>query len=451
VLAFTAWRPPPTQGPFGRDFEAYYAAGAVWDAGGDPWSRAIWSVERTIPGVAAARDELLPYVGPAAALPLFGALARLPFALAVRLWTGLLAAALGALVVIALVLSGTPGVRVRLGAVALALFAGPTTSDLGLGQAALLSAGGIAVALFAYERRALVPAALATLVAAMQPNLALALAARLRDARALGATALGFAAFAGLTLLAAPDVVTYLRRLVAHGAAERFVAIQYTPAALAWDAGAPAATASAAGLACAVAALIAVVLVTVRARLRPLESTLLALAALPFAVPFFHEHDFVVELLPLVMLGVRARGAARVWAGIAAVLVLAEAFGLAQRPGAQAAILAQGLTVATAFVALGSGRVQRADLAPFAALALLALVAVPLAQRAPAPIWPDALGPAYRAPANADASTVWADEQRAAGLTAQQPLWGALRALPLLGCLALGTALVLAAREREPA
>ena len=172
MLAFTAWRPPPTQGPFGRDFEAYYAAGAVWDAGGDPWSRAIWSVERTIPGVAAARDELLPYVGPAAALPLFGALARLPFALAVRLWTGLLAAALGALVVIALVLSGTPGVRVRLGAVALALFAGPTTSDLGLGQAALLSAGGIAVALFAYERRALVPAALATLVAAMQPNLA---------------------------------------------------------------------------------------------------------------------------------------------------------------------------------------------------------------------------------------------------------------------------------------
>jgi hypothetical protein len=445
------WRPPPTQGPFGRDFEAYYAAGAVWDAGGDPWSRAVWTVERTIPGVAAGRDELLPYVGPAAALPLFGALARLPFAFAVRLWTGLLAAALGVLVLAALALTGTRDVRVLLAAFALALFAGPTTSDLGLGQAALLSAGGIAVALFANERRAVVPAALATLIAAVQPNLALVLAARLRDARALGATALGFAAFAGLTLLAAPDVATYLGRLIAHGAAERFVAIQYTPAAIAWDAGAPAVAASAIGLACAAAALAVLVFLTVRARLRPLDGTLLALAALPFAVPFFHEHDFVVELLPLVILGVRARGAARVWAGIAAVLALTEAFGLAQRPGAQAAILAQGLAVATAFVALGSGRAQRVDVAPFAALALLALVAIPLAQRAPAPVWPDALGPTYQAPASADASTVWADEQRTAGLTVQQPAWGVLRAFPLLGCLALGTALVLAAREREPA
>ena len=393
----------------------------------------------------------MPYVGPAAALPLFGALARLPFALAVRLWTVLLAVALAALVLAAQALAGTRDVRVLLTGFALALFAGPTTSDLGLGQAALLSAGGIAVALLAYERRALVPAALATLIAAIQPNLALVLAARLRDARALGAAALGFATFAGLTLLAAPDVATYLRRLAAHGAAERFVAIQYTPAAIAWDAGATATAAGAVGLACVVAALAAVVFVTVRARLRPLDGTLVALAALPLAVPFFHEHDFVVELLPLAILGVRARGAARIWAGVAAALVLTDTFGLAQRPGAQAAIIAQGFAVAAAFVALGSGPMRRVDLAPFAALALLALVAVPLAQRAPAPVWPDALGPAYRAPANADASAVWADEQRAAGLTAQQPTWSALRAFPLLGCLALGTALVLAAREREPA
>ena len=39
VLGFTVFRPAPTPGPYARDFEAYYAAGAVWDAGGDPWSR----------------------------------------------------------------------------------------------------------------------------------------------------------------------------------------------------------------------------------------------------------------------------------------------------------------------------------------------------------------------------------------------------------------------------
>jgi len=341
----------------------------------------------------------LPYVGPAAALPLFGALARLPFALAVRLWTVLLAVALAALVLAAQALAGTRDVRVLLTGFALALFAGPTTSDLGLGQAALLSAGGIAVALLAYERRALVPAALATLIAAIQPNLALVLAARLRDARALGAAALGFATFAGLTLLAAPDVATYLRRLAAHGAAERFVAIQYTPAAIAWDAGATATAAGAVGLACVVAALAAVVFVTVRARLRPLDGTLVALAALPLAVPFFHEHDFVVELLPLAILGVRARGAARIWAGVAAALVLTDTFGLAQRPGAQAAIIAQGFAVAAAFVALGSGPMRRVDLAPFAALALLALVAVPRSAR------PHRSGPTHSVPPTAHPRT----------------------------------------------
>jgi len=401
--------------------------------------------------VRAQRDELLPYVGPAAALPLFGALARLPFATAERVWSGLLVAALSTLVLVALALVRTRSVRALLAAFALALTAGPVTSALGLGQSALLAAGGIALALWALERDDVATAALGALLAAVQPNLALALAARLRDRRALTAIALALGAFALLTGWASPDLAGYLRVLSRHGAAERFDAIQYTPGAIAWSLGAPASLANALGLLCAVLAPAALVAVIVRTRAGALESTLLALAALPFAVPFFHEHDFAIELLPLLVLARTTRGPLRACTGVALTLILTDAFGLAQRPGAQLAILAQGLAVAAAFVALGRERVRAADLAPVATLALLALLAVPLARSAPAPVWPDALGASYRAPAGADAGALWADEQRAAGLDARRPQWGALRALPLLGCLILGGALTLRLADRSAA
>jgi hypothetical protein len=40
------------------------------------------------------------------------------------------------------------------------------------------------------------------------------------------------------------------------------------------------------------------------------------------------------------------------------------------------------------------------------------------------------------------AGAVWADEQHATGLLAQIPAWGALRALPLTGCVILAIAIV---------
>ena len=189
-LAFTLFRPPATQGPFGRDFEAYYAAGATWNAGGDAWSRAVWSTERAIAGVDAERDELLPYVGPAAALPLFGALARLPYAVAVRAWTVFLVAALVALALAALALVRERGATAFTAAALLAIASGPGISDIALGQAALLSAAGIACALAAYERRAIGAGAVATLLAGVQPNLAFTLVARMRDRVALGSPSL---------------------------------------------------------------------------------------------------------------------------------------------------------------------------------------------------------------------------------------------------------------------
>lgn len=451
TLAFTILRPPPTSGPYARDFEAYYAAGAVWDAGGNPWSREVWPVERTIAGVDDTRDELLPYVGPAAALPLLGALARLPHPIAVRLWSGLLAGAFCALFIASLVLARTRRVDALLAGLMLAIASGPSVSALALGQIALLSAGAIACALVAYDRKAVAAGAFTTFLAGLQPNLAIALIARMRDRVAITSAALGAVAFAALTLAAGGGVsgfLTYLHRLGEHGRAERFDVIQHTPAAIAWAFGAPAEAAAAITTIVALAATGAAIVAGIRARLDARDGTLLALAALPLAVPFFHEHDFVVELIPVIVLAVCAQGAARGWAGVGAVLALVDWLNAAQRPPAAGQIVALALAVACAFVALGRGRyAARADLVPLAVALLFVGFAVPLALAHPAPTWPDALPPAYHAPTNADASAVWAQEQQLSGLEQRAPVWGFLRALPLAGCVALGVSVTLAGRR----
>jgi hypothetical protein len=291
----------------------------------------------------------------------------------------------------------------------------------------------------------------AVLVAALQPNLALALVAALRRYAAWAATGIALAAFAAITLVAgggAGGFATYLHRLASHGDAERFIAIQYTPAAIARAFGSAPGVASAIGTAIAVAAIAATAYATVRARLAPRDGALLGIAALPLAVPFFHEHDFVLALIPLIVLAVSATGTARALAGVATALIGVDWFGLAQRPLATGQILALGIVAALAFTAVAPARrASAADAAPFAALLAVACVAVPLAHANPAPTWPDALPPAYRAPERADAAAVWDDEQRAAGLAAVVPAWGALRAIPLAGCIVLGVAILRAARR----
>lgn len=459
VLAYTLFRPAPTQGPFARDFEAYYAAGAVWNAGGDPWSRTVWDVERQVGGVDPARDELLPYVGPAAALPLFGALAWLPHPLAVRVWTALLALATFALVLAVLALDALVPAGLRRAAVIVAglafvIASGPGTSALALGQVAVLSAAGVAWALWALERRATVPATLAMLVAAVQPNLAPALIARLRDRTAVVCAALAVVAFALLTIWAgggASGLSAYAARLIQHAHAEQFVTIQYTPAAIAAAFGMADRVALAIGYGCAIAAVVLTIVATVRFALTPRDGTLLAIAALPLALPFFHEHDFVLVLIPLLTLALSARGAARVWTGIATAMIAVDWLGIAQRPAAAAQIVALAAVVVCAFAVLGRGdRTTRADLAPIVTLIALFALTIPLARAFPAPVWPDALPANYHAAASADASAVWAGEQHAAGLDARVPAWGALRAIPLAGCIVLGAAIVLG-RRRTPA
>jgi hypothetical protein len=455
IAAFTVFRPSSTSGPIERDFEAYYAAGVTVDAGGDPYSRAIWDAERNVPGVDAARDELLPFVGPAASLPLWLVLGRLPYPAAAALWSAALLAALAAIVAVALRVAGAPADRSLYAiAGAFALCSAPAIGALALGQAALLAAAGVAAAVGAYRDRRIAAACAATLLAALQPNLALVLVARLRSRWDAAVAACAAAFFAGLTLAAGGGVrgfLAYLGRLGEHRAAERGIAIQHTPAAIAYAFGLPAGAISAFDAAAALLAVAAAVAIVIRERLDATTATLVAAALIPLAAPFFHEPDFVIELLPVLILAVRARGRARTLAGIAAVLLFVDWFGLAQRTGAQGQIVCLGLVVAAGFAGVRGTSVplRRPDLAGFVALAAVAVVAVPLALNDPAPTWPDGLPPAFAADPRADISDVWADEGRAAGLTVRDPVWGALRAIPLAGCVVLTAALVTDARRRR--
>jgi hypothetical protein len=456
VLAFTVFRPPSTPGPLERDFEAYLAAGATVNAGGDPYSRAIWTVERRIPGVNAGRDELLPYVGPAAALPFWSLLARLPYIAALVVWTMVLLAALAGLLLAALRLAHAPSDAwtVGMGGV-LAFASAPAIAAVALGQTALVSAAGVAGALVAYRLRWPAGAFGATLLAAVQPNLALALVARLRSRWDIVLAASAAAAFGVITLSAgggSPGFVAYLHRLGAHGAAERDVTIQHTPTAIAYSFGLAPQAAALLGTAVAIIAVAAAIAVIVRERLDATTATLVTCALLPLALPFFHEHDFIIEVVPIVVLALRARGRARALASIAAVLVLVDWFGFAQRHVAGGQIVCFGLAVALSFASLNPrkpGRGAQPDLWGLAAFAALAAIALPLGLIKPAPTWPDTLPVRYHADPAADISGVWAAEQRAAGLTAREPAWGLLRSLPLAGCVVLGAALVADARRRR--
>jgi hypothetical protein len=448
ALAATLFRPPPTVGPFARDFEAYYAAGAIWNAGGDPWSRDVWAVERTIPGVDGSRDELLPFVGPAASLPLWSLLARLPFDVARIAWTTVLVSALAALALAALALG-----HVRLTALraACTLFfaalTGPVMSDIALGQVALVSAAAVALALLALEARSRWAIA-AAFVAAIQPNLALPLAVRLTERRTSLLLAAAAAAFLALTFLTGggpAGLAAYIERLTRHGASERFILIQYSvPAILASFRIAPA-IADLAGNACTVLAIAAAAIGAVRLRAQPRLAAAIAIALLPWAVPFFHEHDFVIELIPVIVLAASPSARVRTLAGVAALCSLVDWLDVTQRPHAAMQTVCLAFAIACAFVALPNRSLHVASpLPPLIACVLLTLIAVPLALAFPATVWPDALG-AFHAAANLDASAVWAAEQYRAGLDAIVPAWGIVRAIPLLGCALLAVAAYVAA------
>jgi hypothetical protein len=434
AVALLAARPAATPGPPLRDVEAYWGAGTTWNARGDPYGRAIWSAERTVPGVDPRRDELLPFIGPPAALLLWSPLARLPYAAAAAVWWSILALSLLALVPLLIRAGGAPITPFSfLATLALAVAFGPVTSDLALGQVALPALLG-AVALTLLADRSLVAATAGACLAFAQPNVALALVSQLGRNRATLAIVAGAMATYVLGMLAAGPQwpVVYARAVLAHGSAERFIAIQLTPAAIAYGFGAAARGADFIAAVAAVAAIAAALAIAVRVHDR--FARLAAFAALlPFASGFFHEHDLTVAYPAAVWCALRARGATRSVALAGTLLVAIDWLGLAQRPTGIVQSLLLAIAAFCAFAALGRQNDSRITWRPALAIAALFAAAAWLALRNPAPVWPDSLG-AFHAAANATAAAVWMAEQRASGLLQADPVWAFLRLLSLLGC-----------------
>lgn len=443
AIALLFVRPHATPGPLMRDFEAYHAAGATWDRQGDPYGRDIWSAEAIVPGVDPSRDEMLPFVGPPFGLPIWGLLARLPYANAVRIWSLVLTGALIGTILLTLRVARIPLTFTNaLAAAALAIGFAPMTSDLALGQVALLSFFAALVAVVSVPRNAAL-ATIATVVAGLQPNVALplvVLAMRRRGLAILGAALLvAFALGAWAWAYGAQWPLAYTTILAHHGAAEVLAAIQHTPAAIAFGFGALPSVALQIGRIVAIAVAIFGILAITRLR-SPQHRFVVACALVPFVSGFFHEHDFLVTFAAALWCARLAKGPTRAFALLGTVLVAIDWLGLAQRTDgvAQSALLASAAVCG--FLVLGEERPQSAlTWAPLLLVAALFTGAAMLAHAYPAPIWPDAMG-AYHASIGATLAQIWNEEQVRTGLLVQVPAWAALRMLPLVGCALLAVA-----------
>jgi hypothetical protein len=455
LAAAFAFRPSLTGGVDLRDFEAYYAAGATWGAGADPYSREIWQSERNLPGVVATRDELLPFVGPPFSLPLWAALARLPYASACALWRAVLGLAFATLVFGSLRLAGRGAGPLDLGAaLALGIAFTPLTSGLALGQVAVVASALALTSLAALLQGRTLLAAAAALGAALQPNLGIALGSTLPRRRAWYAFGLAAAVAVGGSagaLAHLGGLGHYVTTLGEHVRAESGSAIQTSVAGVAAGFGAPAGPARIVGWVVAGAVALGLVWQYRSGRFGQLERFALASAALPLALPFAHEHDFTLAFFPALLCARRARGAARRLGVCAALAVAIDWLGLAQRP--TGITQAAGLALAAGFAlsALGPERPRLPDLATLL-FAPLVLFLGSLAARHPLPVWPDALVPAFRVAANIDVSHVWSLEQAASGLLQPNALAAALRLCSLAGCalLWLVAARVLARAPASP-
>lgn len=438
-------RPHATPGPPMRDFEAYYAAGSVWNHGGDPYSQAIWPAEQPLAGVNAQRYEALPFVGPAMLLPVFAVMARMPFAVANALWRALLIAALVVVAFATLRMAGRRLTAVSILAISVAALGfGPLTSALALGQ--------IALPAFACALLSLAWAP-ASFLAWMQPNVALILASQLFSRRgfAFVVTASAFGA-ACIAVGGIGGIQHYVTVLQQHASAERFSAIQITPASIAYGFGASEQLASAIGTAVTLAAVCCWALL-MRERTDALTRFCATCALLPLAMPFFHEHDLLVAFVPAIVLTVRAEG--RTWpiAAFGALLAATDWLGLAQRPdGALQTLLLVG-AFGLALVALREQTHPRMLIVPGAVLAAIAIAAA-LANAHPAPVWPDAMRATTPGIRHADIAAAWNAQQRATGLLAQNAVWAALRCLSLAGCALVAVAAAISsryfARSRNP-
>ena len=435
-LGFFA-RTPDTGGVALRDFEAYYAAGSTWRYHGDPYGREVWRAERQIPGVVATRDELLPFVGPPFGLPLWDALSRLPWSWAAGVWHGVMLLSFAAVVLGSLRLAaGKLDAFEACAALVLGATFAPLTSGAALGQVALPACAAVIVTPLLLRVRFAYAATFGALVAALQPNLAIALVARLRETRSWIAAASALALALGGSAVAMASIGGighYLAVLRDHSSAERDAAIQTTVAGVAYGLGASPHAAEIVAGCIALAVVIALGWQCLCGRYAPGDCLVLACAALPLALPFAHEHDFNLAFLPALAVAYRATGIARLVGVGATIGIAVDWLGLAQRPGSTIEACAFALATGFALASLTPRRSAASSVAiAFAAGVCIALVAIPAATHQ-LPTWPDHLPATFSVPRAMPAPDVWHAEQAAAGITARDPYWALLRVFALAG------------------
>jgi hypothetical protein len=217
-----------------------------------------------------------------------------------------------------------------------------------------------------------------------------------------------------------------------HAAAERFTAIQISPAAIAFGFGAPERFATAFGLAVAGGTIVAGIAIA-RTLSAPFARFAAVAALVPLVAGFFHEHDLIVAFPAVAWCAFKTRGTARVLATIGTLFVAIDWLGLAQRPTGmlQSALLAAAALCA--LVALSDAKEAASTLASGLAMVPIFGIAAWLGASYPAPVWPDTLGGLHAA-SSLSAAAVWNAEQHVAGLDVREPVWALFRVLSLLGC-----------------
>ena len=126
------------------------------------------------------------------------------------------------------------------------------------------------------------------------------------------------------------SIIAYLHVILNQGASERVYAYQFTPTSIAYGFGMARQAAETRGTVLSVAA-IGTIVATIRlTRANLVDGAAIACAAFPFVLPFEHEPDMVIALLPALLVVFRAQG--RTWALGAAgtVLLCTNPFALTQ-------------------------------------------------------------------------------------------------------------------------
>lgn len=451
ATAYVFWRPAHVSGPMFGDFIAYYAGGRAWITGADPYKMAVWSTERGLVGAPGGAFALLPFVAPPASLPLWGALALLPFSVAAVLWGALLLAAVALLLTLPSRIAAQPlDAGTALPLALLALIFGPIVDAFALGQPALPAAAAVGIAILCASRRRWIGAGVAVFTAALfNPNVALVTAGTLRDRASFVAygAAGALAILANLVVAGGPaPLLRYVAITSEQTRAEAMYVYQYTATSIAHGYGFPAAQAATLGHLVQALAVLSIIAAIVWSRAGIADGGALASAGWPFVSPFVHEADLAVVVLPALLVVYRARGITWFVGATGCVLVAIEAFALGE-PGLGIAFAAVAATVAaTQFAALAPRIASRVRVLPV----LLGFATLGLGDASrwarPLPVWPRALPVHFTAPAESTAATAWMRELAAIHLDGVDPGAASLRTLTLLGCACILGALAVTAR-----